>query len=137
MPLSGLLFLVPAVLLVLLDGGPDAMWWAVGVVAVYAVIQTLEMAVLTPLIMGREVELHPVTLILALLLCGKLLGVIGLILAVPIAATVRILARQFLLPWLRRQADGGEPLVDRRSAGAFGGCGEDVPRARAENGEGR
>lgn len=104
-PLSGLLFLVPAVLLVLLDGGPDAMWWAVGVVAVYTVIQTLEMAVLTPLIMGREVELHPVVLILALLLCGKLLGVIGLILAVPIAATVRILARQFLLPRLRKFAD--------------------------------
>jgi len=68
------------------------------------VVQGLETVVLTPTIMGREVELHPVVLILALLLCGKLLGILGLILAVPIAATIRILAREFVLPRLRTLA---------------------------------
>ncbi|MDA3962208.1 MAG: AI-2E family transporter [Planctomycetota bacterium] len=103
-PLSGLLFLVPACVLVMVDGGDMMLWRLSGAVATYALVQTLEMTVFTPTIMGREVELHPVLLIVALLLCGKLLGILGLILAVPIAATARILLREFALPQLRRSA---------------------------------
>lgn len=98
-PLAGLLFLVPAVVLNLLDGGTGLT--AGMMIGVYVVVQVLETVVLTPTIMGHEVELHPVTLIVALLLSGKLLGILGVILAVPIAATGRILAREFLWPWLR------------------------------------
>jgi predicted PurR-regulated permease PerM len=101
-PLAGLLFAIPAALLTLLEPGATA-WHLAGVAGVYLLVQGVE-AVLIPVIMGREVELHPVTLIVALLLCGKLLGVLGLILAVPIAATVRILAREFLWPRLREMA---------------------------------
>jgi hypothetical protein len=39
-----------------------------------------------------------VTLIVALLLCSKLLGILGLILAVPIAASFRILLREYFWP---------------------------------------
>ena len=78
-------------------------------------VQVLETVVLTPMIMGREVELHPVTLIIALLLCGKLLGILGLILAVPIAATCRILAREFFWPWLTGYVTTGQTTIFRRS----------------------
>jgi predicted PurR-regulated permease PerM len=98
-PLAGLLFVIPAMLLALLEPGAGPLS-AVLVFSVYLLVQTLD-TVLIPLIMGRDVELHPVVLIIALLLCGKLLGVLGLILAVPIAATCRILAREFLWPRLR------------------------------------
>lgn len=103
-PLAGLIFLVPAGLLVVM-GGDETIWRLSVVTGVYVIVQTLEMTVFTPMIMGREVELHPVTLIIALLLCGQLLGILGLILAVPIAATLRILAREFLLPRLRSLAE--------------------------------
>jgi predicted PurR-regulated permease PerM len=96
-PLAGLLFLVPAIIMTGLDGG-SAVTIAL-IIIVYTIVQVMETVVLTPTIMGREVELHPVTLIIALLLCGKLLGILGLILAVPIAATVRIVAREFFFPW--------------------------------------
>ena len=99
-PLAGLLFLVPAVLLTVLDGGDALLLRVSMVLAVYGVVQTLEMTVLTPTIMGREVELHPVLLIASLIFLGNLLGVFGLILAVPIAATARILSREFILPRL-------------------------------------
>jgi predicted PurR-regulated permease PerM len=85
-------------------------WDLVMVVGIYAAIQAVE-AVLIPIVMGRDIELHPVTLIVALLLCGKLLGVLGLILAVPIAATVRILARVYLWPRLRAWAAQGMDAV--------------------------
>lgn len=98
-PLAGLLFVIPAAILALLEPGAGPLS-AVLVLAVYGVVQTLD-TVLIPLVMGRDVELHPVVLIIALLLCAKLLGVLGLLLAVPIAATCRILAREFLWPRLR------------------------------------
>ena len=100
-PLAGLLFLVPAILLTVLDGGDAVLLRVSMVVAVYTVVQALEMTVLTPTIMGREVELHPVLLIASLVFLGNLMGVFGLILAVPIAATARILSREFLLPRLK------------------------------------
>ncbi len=103
-PLSGLLFLVPACLLVMVEGGDGMVVRIALVVAVYTVVQGLEMTVFTPTIMGREVELHPVVLILALLFFGYLWGILGLILAVPIAASLRILLREFVLPRLRRMA---------------------------------
>lgn len=112
-PLAGLLFLVPALIMTGLDGGSAVTVALVGIV--YVVVQVLETVVLTPTIMGREVELHPVTLIIALLLCGKLLGILGLILAVPIAATVRILAREFFWPWLTGYVTTGQTTMFRRS----------------------
>lgn len=101
-PFAGLLFLIPAVLLNLVEGGSGAT--AGAMIAVYFTVQGMESFVLTPGIMGREVELHPVTLIVAMLLCGKLIGVLGVILAVPIAASARILAREFLWPRVRKWA---------------------------------
>jgi predicted PurR-regulated permease PerM len=112
-PLAGLLFLVPALVMTGLDGGSALTVALVGIV--YVVVQVLETVVLTPTIMGREVELHPVTLIIALLLCGKLLGILGLILAVPIAATVRILAREFFWPWLTGYVTTGQTTMFRRT----------------------
>jgi predicted PurR-regulated permease PerM len=108
-PLAGLLFLVPALIMTGLDGGSGLT--VVLVISVYVVVQVLETVVLTPTIMGHEVELHPVTLIIALLLCGKLLGVLGLILAVPIAATCRIVAREFFWPWLTGYVSTVRPSV--------------------------
>jgi predicted PurR-regulated permease PerM len=115
-PLAGILFLIPAVLLNLLDGGSAGT--ATAMIVVYTVVQGLETFVFTPAIMGREVELHPVTLIVAILLCGKLIGVLGVILAVPIAATCRILAREFLWPRLKELAGRGTsaraPTIDTK-----------------------
>ncbi len=104
-PLAGLLFLLPAIAVTMIQPGAGV-GSVVGVIGVYVVVQALE-AVLIPTIMGREVELHPVILLIALFLCGKLLGVLGLILAVPIAASVRILAREYFWPRLKGWMETG------------------------------
>lgn len=104
-PLAGLLFVVPAAALTMFNPGAG-ITDLVLVFTVYGIVQGLE-ACLIPLIMGREVELHPVMLIIALLLCGKLLGVLGLILAVPIAASLRILLREWFWPRLRHWSQSG------------------------------
>lgn len=114
-PLAGLVFLVPAILLTIVEGGDNVALRVSLAIAVYGAIQALEATVFTPTIMGKEVELHPVLLIVALMLCGSLLGVLGLILAVPIAATVRIFAREFFLPRIREAAGVPSTMMMRKT----------------------
>lgn len=57
----------------------------------YIIIQQLESNLLAPRIMGRAVRLHPLAVILALLAGASLFGVIGALIAVPVAAAVSVL----------------------------------------------
>jgi predicted PurR-regulated permease PerM len=61
------------------------------VVLFFVLQQQLENHVLVPKVMSRQVGVSPVTVIVALLIGGKLLGIVGAILAVPTAAIVQIL----------------------------------------------
>ena len=53
------------------------------VVGWYAIVQSFEGLVLTPKILGGRLRTHPVTVIVALLIGGDLLGFLGLLIAVP------------------------------------------------------
>jgi predicted PurR-regulated permease PerM len=63
--------------------------------ALFTAMHFLESKVLLPRIIGHEVDLHPVSVILALLLGMELFGFVGVVLAVPFAALVKIL----LIEW--------------------------------------
>jgi len=76
---------VPAVILALFQGPFLLVVW---VIVLYIVIQQLENYLLVPLIMKKAVGLNPVVVIIALLIGGKLLGIIGILLAVPAAAVL-------------------------------------------------
>jgi predicted PurR-regulated permease PerM len=58
--------------------------------------QQLESQVLVPRIMSRQLGVSPVTVIIALLIGGSLLGIVGAILAVPTAAIVQVVANELL-----------------------------------------
>ena len=69
-------------------------WVSIGLVAgVFILGQTLEGNFLTPKLVGNSVGLHPVWLILALSVFGSLFGFVGMLAAVPIAATLGVIAR--------------------------------------------
>jgi predicted PurR-regulated permease PerM len=65
-------------------------------VAIFFVLQQqFENHVLVPKVMERQVGISPVTVILALLIGGKLLGILGAILAVPTAAILQVVVTEF------------------------------------------
>lgn len=68
----------------------------------YIVYYTLDSQVLQPVIMGRKIRLHPVVILLALMLAGKLFGILGMLFAMPVAAVYRVLYDEL---W---HYDGGE-----------------------------
>lgn len=82
-----------AALVTLGAGGDDAMHTLAMVGGVIVVLHLLEAAVLTPKIVGHRVGLSESAALLAVVAGGKLLGFVGVVLAVPIAATVAVLVR--------------------------------------------
>lgn len=69
-------------------------WTRIAIVAaIFAVGQVMEGNFITPKLVGDRVGLHPVWMIFALLAGGALFGFLGVLLAVPAAATIGVLAR--------------------------------------------
>ena len=68
-----------------------------GVVAVFGGAQALEGMVLSPRILGRSVNLHPVWVLLAIIAGGSLFGFVGMLAAVPVAASIQV----FVGHWLK------------------------------------
>jgi predicted PurR-regulated permease PerM len=110
-----LISVIPPVLLALIGTPVDALW----VVLAYAIIQTIESYLLQPLIMSRAVSLHPAVVMFALLIMGTLFGLVGVLLAVPLVATLHVLLREL---WIERmdslgtdsKPPKGEPEPKRR-----------------------
>lgn len=64
----------------------------IGVVIVYLVEWVLETQVLSPLIMGNSLEMHPITIVFVLLAAGKMFGLAGVVLGVPGFAVLKVFA---------------------------------------------
>jgi predicted PurR-regulated permease PerM len=65
----------------------------VWVLGVFGAVQLIDGTVITPRIMGESVGLSPLVIILALFAGGQLFGLLGIFLAIPAAATLRVLVR--------------------------------------------
>ena len=79
---------IPGVAIALTTGSPLQ---ALGVVAIMAGVQQVDNHFITPQVMQRAVRLHPAAVILALVAGGTLGGFFGLLLAVPVAAALKII----------------------------------------------
>ncbi len=71
-------------------------WFSlIAVIVIFVIGQVIEGNVLTPNLVGKSVGLHPVWLIFALSVFGTLFGFVGMLVAVPVAAAIGVLARFF------------------------------------------
>ncbi len=100
--LAGVLNLIPflgpvvggavAVVVALLNGDP---WQAVWAVLIMVGIQQVDNNVITPVVQRARVNLSPFVIVLALIVGGTLAGLLGVLIAVPVTAAIRILAGHF------------------------------------------
>lgn len=67
------------------------------VLVVNLVVQMLEGNLISPMVMGKRLQLHPLLIIIALLLGGEIAGLVGLIFAVPIVAVLRVISQHVIL----------------------------------------
>ena len=110
-------FAVGAVLALLLallnwNGGMPLL----GVLLTFAIVQGLEGYVITPRIVGEKIGLSPVLVIIVLLIGGSLLGLLGVLLALPIAGAMGVLLPD-LVAWYKK-SDLYLGQLDEPGAGA-------------------
>jgi predicted PurR-regulated permease PerM len=70
--------------------GLSQIWYVVVVAVMYTVLRHAEDYFVIPLVIGRIVKLHPAVVIFSLLTGGAIFGLLGVLLAVPVAATARL-----------------------------------------------
>lgn len=108
--MAGILNLIPyiglAITLVfgLLVGvfSPSPLLTCLKIVAVIETVQILEGSLLSPRIVGERVGLHPAWVMFAILIFAQFWGFIGLLVAVPLAATIRIFVSAWLSAYRKR-----------------------------------
>ena len=115
--ISGLITFIPYIgsmtgLILSLGVAVAQFWPAYGliviVLGIFLVGQFIEGYVLAPKLVGESVGLHPVWVIFALLAFGYLFGFVGLLVAVPLAATIGVLTRFALRRYLQSALYTGE-----------------------------
>lgn len=95
--------ILPALLLSWLEH--ESMVRLGGIGVVFAVMEAVEGFVLIPTFLGKEIGLHPLTIVVTLLVFAKIFGFVGVLLSVPLAAITKILANEFVMPIIREFAD--------------------------------
>ncbi|HVS97345.1 MAG TPA: AI-2E family transporter [Puia sp.] len=97
--LGGMLVIIPYIGILIGSALPllvalvtkDSYWYAVGVLAVFLFVHILEGNLITPYVVGSKVSINPLVAVFSLLLFGKLWGLSGLILALPVTAICKII----------------------------------------------
>ncbi len=102
---------IPAILIALFQGSYwlplSNFWFAVLVAGVYILIQQVEANLLIPRIMGRGLNLHPLVVLVAVILGGSMAGVLGVLIAAPTVATLRVLGE-----YIYRRLTDQEPFPE-------------------------
>ena len=88
------------------------------VVVVFGVGQAIESMLLTPILVGDRIGLHPVAVIFALLAGGQLAGFVGVVVALPVAAVITVFARHGMAQYRASDVYRNDGDTDRRRPSA-------------------
>jgi predicted PurR-regulated permease PerM len=101
-----------------IPGAERMAWWGIILwpALIFVICQFLDDYVLTPLIAGKATNLDPVTIVVAILAGGALAGLYGMLIAIPVAACIKILLREILMPrirdWIEGRVDDPLPIEE-------------------------
>jgi predicted PurR-regulated permease PerM len=84
---------IPAIILALVDG-PKML---VAVIIVFVLEQTIEGKFISPLVLGSQLDIHPITIIFVLLSAGKIFGIMGVIIGIPVYAAIKVIVTHLFI----------------------------------------
>lgn len=102
--LGSFLAMVPSVVIAMVISP----WMLVKVMIVFVIEQTIEGRVISPLVLGSSLAIHPVTILIVLLAAGKIFGLMGVIFGIPGYAILKVLLTH-LFAWYQTQSGLYEP----------------------------
>ncbi len=96
---------VPALILSIMPDTPSILL----VLLLYVGVQILDAFVFTPFFLGKATDLSPLTVIVIVLIGGQLMGLLGIVLAIPITATLKVLLVHYYLEQRRVEEANHSP----------------------------
>lgn len=105
--------IIPAIIIAIVDSP----FMLVKLAIVWALVQFLEGNLISPNVMGRTMQIHPLTIIIVLLVAGNLFGIVGVILGIPGYAILKVLVSYLYMKFKIRYnnyygEDGRYPLKE-------------------------
>ena len=85
---------LPAVLVAIIETG--SMGSVVGVIIAFAIIQLLDNVLVSPMIVSKSVQIHPLSVILVILVGSSLAGLLGMLVAVPVFAVIQVIIKEII-----------------------------------------
>jgi predicted PurR-regulated permease PerM len=115
-PVLGALLGAAGVAVVAFAQSPETLLWSIVLLVAY---QQVENFIIAPRVMNRAVDLSPASVIIALMVGGSLAGLVGALLALPLAALLKIVLRDYVvqerIDQVRTEiADGNGVMGNRR-----------------------
>jgi|WetSurMetagenome_2_1015567.scaffolds.fasta_scaffold39784_3 putative permease len=88
-PIAGM---VPAAIVAVLNSG--SLGSAVAVVVAFVILKLVDDFAVQPLVVASSVEMHPVLVLIAIMIGGELFGILGMLLAVPVAGFFKVVLKE-------------------------------------------
>lgn len=89
--LGPILAAIPPVLITLLSNPMQVIW----VLLIYIIVQQIESNIVTPMIMKKQLKLHPLVLLLSIIVMGTFFGIVGCFITAPLIASLSIVYDEF------------------------------------------
>ncbi len=85
---------VPAITLTILNAPPNVGTIILWIVVVFALVQAIDNNIVSPMVVSKSVNMHPITVVIAVILGGNIAGVIGMLVAVPVWGIIKVTVKE-------------------------------------------
>lgn len=79
---------VPALIINFANGGQESV--LVWLLVIYALAQVLDTILITPFVVAKIVDMHPVTVVLVIIAGAQMMGILGMIISIPLFCTLKV-----------------------------------------------
>jgi len=83
-------------IIVALMSNPESLMIIVKIAGVFAIVQLIDNVLITPVVVSNAVDLHPLVVMLVVLIGGSLLGLTGLIFAIPLTSIIKVVVEELV-----------------------------------------
>lgn len=95
-PYMGPLIGATVAIIVALMSNPESLMIIVKIAALFAIVQLIDNVLITPVVVSNAVDLHPLVVMLVVLVGGSLLGITGLIFAIPLTSIIKVIGEELV-----------------------------------------
>lgn len=87
---------IPALVIAIISNPPNLLVVLISIVIMFVIVQRIDNDIIYPLVISRSVNMHPLTVIVVVIIGANLAGLIGMLLAIPITAIIKVTISEFM-----------------------------------------